>query len=104
MLLSISEPSLRRLRERFSWRRGGEKRRPFATSARPAQAVLRGEKGGCEETRSRGRISCYKLERTDRRWRWRVSEMEEFQGGFLRSLMIGFLLAVAVGFIYVWWQ
>jgi len=30
--------------------------------------------------------------------------MEEFQGGFLRSLMIGFLLAVAVGFIYVWWQ
>jgi hypothetical protein len=30
--------------------------------------------------------------------------MEEFEGGFLRNLMIGFLLAVAVGFIYVWWQ
>ncbi len=30
--------------------------------------------------------------------------MEEFEGGFLRSLMIGFLLAVAVGFIFVWWR
>jgi len=30
--------------------------------------------------------------------------MEEFEGGFLRNLMIGFLLAVAVGFIYVWWR
>jgi hypothetical protein len=29
--------------------------------------------------------------------------MEEFEGGFLRNLMIGFLLAVAVGFIFVWW-
>jgi hypothetical protein len=30
--------------------------------------------------------------------------MEEFEGGFLRNLMIGFLLAVAVGFIVVWWR
>jgi hypothetical protein len=30
--------------------------------------------------------------------------MEEFEGGFLRNLMIGFLLAVAVGFIFVWWR
>ncbi len=30
--------------------------------------------------------------------------MDEFEGGFLRQLMIGFLLAVAVGFIYVWWR
>jgi len=30
--------------------------------------------------------------------------MEEFEGSFLRNLMIGFLLAVAVGFIFVWWR
>jgi len=30
--------------------------------------------------------------------------MEEFEGGFFRQLMIGFLLAVAVGFIFVWWR
>ena len=29
--------------------------------------------------------------------------MEEFEGGFFRNLMIGFLLAVAIGFIFVWW-
>ena len=30
--------------------------------------------------------------------------MDEFGGGFLRSLMIGFVLAVAVSFIYVWYR
>ncbi len=30
--------------------------------------------------------------------------MDEFGGGFLRSLMIGFILAVAVSFIYVWYR
>jgi hypothetical protein len=31
--------------------------------------------------------------------------MDEFGGGgFLRSLMIGFVLAVAASFIYVWYR
>ncbi len=30
--------------------------------------------------------------------------MDEFGGGFLRSLMIGFVLAVAVSFIFVWYR
>ena len=30
--------------------------------------------------------------------------MDEFGGGFLRSLMIGFILAVAVSFAYVWYR
>jgi hypothetical protein len=30
--------------------------------------------------------------------------MDEFGGGFLRSLMIGFVLAVAVSFAYVWYR
>ena len=30
--------------------------------------------------------------------------MDEFGGGFLRSLMIGFALAVAASFIYVWYR
>jgi hypothetical protein len=28
--------------------------------------------------------------------------MDEFEGGFLRSAMIGFALALAVGFAFVW--
>lgn len=28
--------------------------------------------------------------------------MEEFEGGFLRHLMIGFGLALLVGFLFVW--
>lgn len=28
--------------------------------------------------------------------------MQEFEGGFLRSLMIGFALALIVSFLYVW--
>jgi hypothetical protein len=35
----------------------------------------------------------------------RGMNMDEFGGGgFLRSLMIGFVLAVAVSFIYVWYR
>jgi len=30
--------------------------------------------------------------------------MEEFQGGFLRNLMFGFLLALAVSVYFVWFQ
>jgi len=30
--------------------------------------------------------------------------MDEFGGGFLRSLMIGFIRAVAVSFAYVWYR
>jgi hypothetical protein len=28
--------------------------------------------------------------------------MEEFEGGFLRNLLIGFGLALLVGFLFVW--
>jgi len=34
----------------------------------------------------------------------RGMNMDEFGGGFLRSLMIGFILAVAVSFAYVWYR
>lgn len=30
--------------------------------------------------------------------------MEEFGGGFLRNVMLGFLLAIAVGFVFVWYR
>ncbi len=30
--------------------------------------------------------------------------MDEFGGGFLRSLLIGFGLAVGVSFLYVWFK
>jgi hypothetical protein len=30
--------------------------------------------------------------------------MEEFEGGFLRNLMIGFALAVIVSFLFVWFR
>jgi hypothetical protein len=29
-------------------------------------------------------------------------EMDEFGGGFLRNVIIGFILALAVSFIFVW--
>jgi len=30
--------------------------------------------------------------------------MDEFQGGFLRNLIIGFILAIAVSFVFVWYR
>jgi hypothetical protein len=30
--------------------------------------------------------------------------MDEFQGGFLRNLIFGFVLALTVSFIYVWFR
>ncbi len=30
--------------------------------------------------------------------------MDEFGGGFLRSVLVGFALAVAVSFLYVWFR
>jgi len=34
----------------------------------------------------------------------RDMSMDEFGGGFLRSLLIGFGLAVGVSFLYVWFK
>jgi hypothetical protein len=30
--------------------------------------------------------------------------MDEFEGGFLRSAILGLILALAVSFIYVWFR
>jgi hypothetical protein len=30
--------------------------------------------------------------------------MEEFEGGFLRNAMIGLALALAIGFVFVWFR
>ncbi len=35
---------------------------------------------------------------------WRGVEMDEFGGGFLRNLMIGFIMALAVSFLFVWFR
>jgi len=37
-----------------------------------------------------------------RRDDWR-SEMDEFGGGFMRNMMIGFALALAFSIVYVWY-
>ncbi len=30
--------------------------------------------------------------------------MDEFQGGFLRNVIVGFVLALAVSFVFVWYR
>ena len=32
----------------------------------------------------------------------RILTMNEFEGGFLRSVIIGFIMALAVSFLFVW--
>jgi len=48
-------------------------------------------------------VSCSRMRADERRAASRRLEpMEEFEGGFLRSLMIGFGLAILASFLFVW--